>query len=101
MPDVWGHAKDFFDPAVPQGGMNQRRALRQFRNGADVAPEPDDLFVFGGAYGHVGIVSEVSSNAVEIVQQNIYRKPRARFGLARTNGTFVVESKSLMGWLRK
>jgi surface antigen len=101
MPDVWGHAKDFFDPAVAQGGVNQRRGLRQFRNGGDVAPELDDLFVFGGAYGHVGIVSEVTSNSVEIVQQNIYRKPRARFGLVATNGTFVVESKGLLGWLRK
>ena len=101
MPDVWGHAKDFFDAAVAQGGVNQRRGLRQFRNGGEVAPELDDLFVFGGAYGHVGIVSEVTSNSVEIVQQNIYRKPRARFGLVATNGTFVVKSKGLLGWLRK
>jgi surface antigen len=101
MPDVWGHAKDFFDPSVAHGGLNQKRGLKQFRNGGDVAPQVDDLFVFGGMYGHVGIVSEVTSNSVEIVQQNIYRKPRARFGLLATNGVFTVQSASLQGWLRK
>ena len=101
MPDVWGHAKDFFDPAVAQGGVNQRRGLRQFRNGADAAPEVDDLFVFGGMYGHVGIVSEVTSNSVEMVQQNIYGKPRARFEMVATNGNFTVQAGGLMGWLRK
>src|SRR4051812_4334378 len=67
MPDVWGHAKDFFDGSIPQGGMNERRGLRQFRNGGDAMPALDDLFVFNGGYGHVGIVSEVTSNSVEIV----------------------------------
>lgn len=101
MPDVWGHAKDFFDPSVAQGGMNQRRGLRQFRNGGDAAPQVDDLFVFGGIYGHVGIVSEVTSNSVEMVQQNIYGKPRARFEMVATNGHYAVQSKALLGWLRK
>jgi surface antigen len=101
MPDGWGHAKDFFDPAVSQGGVNQRRGLRQFRNGGDVGPVVDDLFVFDGRYGHVGIVSEVTSNSVEIVQQNIYQKPRQRFDLVMTNGMFTVRSGALMGWLRK
>ena len=101
MPDVWGHAKDFFDPAVAQGGMNPRRGLRQFYNGSNAPPIVDDVFVFTGRYGHVGIVSNVSSNAVEIFQQNIYGKPRARFGVSVTNGCYTVASGNLMGWLRK
>jgi surface antigen len=101
MPDGWGHAKEFFDPNVAQGGINQRRGLRQFRNGGDVAPAVDDLFVFTGNYGHVGIVSDVTSNSVEIVQQNIYQKPRQRFEMVATNGVFNVRSPILLGWLRK
>jgi surface antigen len=101
MPDVWGHAKDFFDATVPQGGLNKKRGLTQFRNGGDVSPMPDDLFIFDGGYGHVGIVSEVGTNFVEIAQQNIYRKPRQRFTLTTTNGTYRVEAGNLLGWLRK
>lgn len=101
MPDVWGHAKDYFDPAVAQGAVNSRRGLRQFRNGGDTIPAPDDLFVFDGPYGHVGIVSDVNSNSVEIVQQNIYGRPRQRFGLVVSNGVFTVQSAALQGWLRK
>ena len=48
MPDVWGHAKDFFDGSVPQGGLNAKRGLKQFRNGADAGPELDDCLVFSG-----------------------------------------------------
>jgi surface antigen len=81
--------------------LNARRVLRQYRYGGDVAPRLDDLFVFTGGYGHVGIVSEVTSNSVEIVQQNIYKKPRQRFELVTTNGAFQVQSTTLLGWLRR
>lgn len=101
MPDVWGHAKDFFDPAVEQGGLNARRGLIQFRNGGNDAPAVDDLFVFDGGYGHVAIVSEVGSNFVEMAQQNIYGHPRARLEMTATNGNFVVRPSNVLGWLRK
>lgn len=101
MPDVWGHAKDFFDPTVAHGAMNSRRGLKQYYNGSNAPPAADDLFVFSGRFGHVGIVSEVTSNSVEIVQQNIYGKPRARFALSVTNGCYMVGADNLMGWLRK
>jgi surface antigen len=101
MPDVWGHAKDFFDPAVAQGGLNARRGLVQFRNGGNEAPALDDLVVFDGGFGHVAIVSEVGSNFVEVAQQNIYRRPRARLEVTATNGNFVVRPSNVLGWLRK
>lgn len=101
MPDVWGHAKDFFDPMVAQGGVNARRGLVQFQNGGDVAPAVDDLVVFDGVYGHVAIVSRVDSNVVEVVQQNIYGRPRALLEVTETNGEFVVRPKNVLGWLRK
>ena len=101
MPDVWGHAKDFFDDTVEQGALNKRRGLIQFRNGEPESPRPDDLVIFDGAYGHVAIISEVGSNYVDVVQQNIYRKPRERFGLVATNGITRFELKKVKGWLRK
>jgi hypothetical protein len=101
MPDVWGHAKDFFDETIEQGGLNKRRGLAQFRNGEGEAPAVDDLVVFDGGYGHVAIISEVGSNYVEVVQQNIYGKPRERFGLVLTNGVAAFELRKVKGWLRK
>jgi hypothetical protein len=101
MPDVWGHAKDFFDEAVPQGQINSRRGLRQFRNGAENAPAPDDLLVIDGHYGHVAIISEVGPDYVEVIQQNIYRRPRQRFQLAATNGLYLLAPRSIKGWLRR
>jgi surface antigen len=101
MPDVWGHAKDFFDRSVPHGGVNQKRALLQFRNREKEMPQADDLLVFDGGYGHVAIVTEVGSNYVEVVQQNIYGKPRQRFEVVATNGVVAVGPRHLLGWLRK
>jgi hypothetical protein len=34
MPDVMGHAKSFFDETLPDGALNQRRGLVQYRNGS-------------------------------------------------------------------
>ena len=33
MPDSYGHAKDFYDPTVADGGYNRRRGLTQHANG--------------------------------------------------------------------
>jgi surface antigen len=59
------------------------------------------LVVFDGVYGHVAIVSRVESNVVEVVQQNIYRRPRALLEVTATNGVCVVRPKNVLGWLRK
>jgi hypothetical protein len=100
MPEVYGHAKDFFDETLAQGALNKKRGLLQFHNGGNMAPRVDDLLVFSGTYGHVAIVSEVGSNFVEVVQQNIYKKPRARFELISTNKNFRIGANNLLGWLR-
>jgi surface antigen len=103
MPDVYGNAKDFFDPKVSQGQLNSRRGLIQFRNGDTVKPEPDDLVVFTDTkYGHVAIVTEVSENYVEVIQQNIYGKSRDRYELTiKDNKYFVGTKRMAAGWLRK
>ena len=102
MPDVWGHARDYFDPALPDGMPNPRRGLIQYHNGAAVRPQPDDLLVFTDTkFGHVAIITEVAGDALEVVQQNILCKPRQRFALVATNGCWwVTAPRRPAGWLR-
>ena len=84
MPDSYGHAKQFFDAALPDGTRNIQRDLVQYANGSKSRPRPDDLLVFGPSllnrYGHVAIVSAVDDTAVEIVQQNPGPFGRSRKG---------------------
>lgn len=102
MPDVWGHARDFFDESISQGELNQRRGLLQFRNGANVAPRAGDLLVFtNGTYGHVAIVSDVKSNRIEVIQQNIPGHTRDQFSLTKKSGKYEVGNLHRpAGWLR-
>jgi surface antigen len=103
MPDVWGHARDFFNPEVPHGALNPQRGLVQFVNGGTEAPQVDDLVVFrGGSFGHVAIVSEVGDDYVELVQQNVGTNARDRWKLVRDGaGKFLIDGKRPpAGWLR-
>lgn len=103
MPNGYGHAKDFFDPHIAQGKWNKERGLVQYRNGGNVAPAPDDLIVFTDTtYGHVAIVTKVTDTTVEVIQQNIYGKPRETFSLQRQDGQYNVgTNRKPAGWLRK
>lgn len=109
MPDSYGHAKHFFDPAIPDGAMNSKRDLLQFSNPSPSRPLPDDLVVFAptllNRYGHVAIVSEVTENDIEIVQQNPgpFGSSRERIELVRhQDGIWEIGgSKRIHGWLRK
>jgi len=105
MPEVYGHAKDFFDPNLEHGRLNKERALRQYWNGRDNKPKVNDLLVFTNSkYGHVAIVSKVEDSYIEVVQQNIYGKPREKFKLIEQDGKYIVGEKEEdrpVGWLRK
>jgi surface antigen len=105
MPDVLGHAKDFFDESVNQGELNKKPNLLQYRNGDNMKPHPDDLIVFTDTYyGHVAIVTEVTDADIEIIQQNIYGKSRDRLKLTIKDGKYTVgggNKRSPAGWLRK
>lgn len=103
IPDGYGNAKDFFDEDIIQGELNPRRALVQYRNEDKISPEPDDLMVFTDTkFGHVAIITEVGSNYVEVIQQNIYRKTRERYELTiKDNKYFVGSKRKPAGWLRK
>lgn len=102
MADVWGHAKEFFDDAVPHGQLNSRRGLAQYRNGGAEPPRAGDLVVFtNGFYGHVAIVSAVRSNQIEVIQQNILGRPREVFPLTSGKDHHQVgKGYAPAGWLR-
>lgn len=108
MPDSWGHAKDFYNPALADGQLNAARDLRQFSNGGSSLPQVEDLIVFGPSlsneYGHVAIVSAVEEGAIEIVQQNSgpLGSSRARYALVEgPDGRLMVDNPRVLGWLRK
>lgn len=103
IPDIFGNAKDFYDPAVAQGKLNHRRGLLQFRNGGNVRPEVDDLLVFtSGKYGHVAIVTAVNEDSIEIIQQNVMGQPRQILPLTIKKDQYSIETtKPPAGWLRK
>jgi hypothetical protein len=102
MPDVMGHAKDFYDPDIFHRGYNSRRDMIQFQNGGDESPAIDDLLVFRDTgYGHVAIVIAVSAEEIEVIQQNIIGRSRQTFTLQRINGNYTISApKSPAGWLR-
>jgi surface antigen len=102
MPDGFGHAKDFYDPAVKHGSLNKRRNLLQFVNGGNEKPAPGDLLVFGGKYGHVAIITEVTDDEVQVIQQNIFMHPREAFPLLIKDGAYTIgDKRKPVGWLRK
>jgi len=102
MPDVMGHAKDFFDPNLASGNLNLRRGLIQYTNGSNEAPQAGDLLVWNrGTYGHVAIISQVTHNDVEIVQQNIAGFPRDHLPLQHLFNNWIIGGQiQPAGWLR-
>jgi len=102
MPDVMGHAKSFFDESLPDGTLNSRRGLIQYRNGSTNKPGADDLLVFTDTkFGHVAIITAVTENSLEVIQQNILSGTRQRFSLINSNGHYFVTSpREPAGWLR-
>ena len=107
MPDTYGNAKDFFDAAVSDSAINEKRALLQFTNGSLSKPRAEDLVILDGyaanPYGHVAIVSFVTDSAVGIVQQNPgpFAPSRETFPLECNNTRWIIKQPRLLGWLRK
>lgn len=103
MPDVWGHARSFFDQSIDDfGGLNKKRGLFQYNNGGFVAPKVNDILVFTDTqYGHVGIIKAVNANSVEIIQQNIFAKPIQMFKLEQKKQRYFISSpRQAQAWLR-
>lgn len=107
MPDAYGHAKDFFDSKIKDGDLNRNRGLIQYANPSIAKPEIGDLVIFSGSvlnrFGHVAIISKVSENEIEIIQQNPgpFGSSREVFAVKNQEGKYKIESSRLLGWLRK
>jgi len=104
MPNVWGHAKDFFNTSIPTGQINPDRGMTQFHNGSTTKPAAHDLLVWNhNKYGHVAIIVEVSDKEVKIVQQNIAGHPTQSLPLKRdSSGCWTINPGSTQpaGFLR-
>ena len=102
FPNPWGHAKDFMDFALQNGQFNSDRGLYQWRNGSKRRPAVYDILVFGGNdYGHVGIVSEVGADYVELVQQNVGKSARVRLEMTQKKDRFYIRHNKILGWLSR
>lgn len=107
MPNSYGNAKDFFKTSLADGALNTERNLYQFKNGSLTQPVKNDILVVGASkynsFGHVAIISKVSSSSVEIVQQNPGRgnPSRESFVLSNRSGKWFVEMPAVLGWLGK
>ena len=68
-------------------------------------PEIGDLIIFDGSvfnsYGHVAIISNVTENEIEVIQQNCGTSTRVNYGLIYENSKFTVKENSILGWLKK
>jgi surface antigen len=107
MPDSYGNAKDFFDKTLSDGQKNKKRNLTQYTNLSQTKPKVDDLLIFTGTlfnqYGHVAIVSKVTENEIEIIQQNLgpFGQARETFKLLKEENKWRIGNDRVLGWLRK
>lgn len=103
MPDTYGNAKDFYDNKLKDGKMNVKRGLLQFSNPSFKKPSVGDIIIFKPSllnpYGHVAIISKVDESAIEIIQQNVWKKTRESFNLININNLWYIESKRIIGRL--
>jgi surface antigen len=104
MPNSYGHAKDFFDHRVKDAGMNRDRDLVQYTDPSATKSAVGDLLVLdgwpGNQYGHVAIVGAVRDGRVEVVQQNT-GSSRQHYDLDLVDGKWRLDSRRVMGWMRK
>lgn len=105
MPNSFGHAKDFFDKSLGDRGFNKGRGLMQYRNVREYKPKVEDILVYdaypGNRFGHVAIVSKVSDDEIELVQQNIGKRTRIKIPLVNFYQYWTVADYNILGWLRK
>jgi surface antigen len=107
MPDSYGNAIDFFDSKLEDGQINTQRDLIQYQNPSQTKPKVGDLLIFKGTvfnkYGHVAIVSKVTDDQIEIIQQNPgqYASSRVIISISQQGDKWQIMKKRIIGWLRK
>jgi surface antigen len=102
MPDSYGHAKDFYSKYISDGKYNTKRDLTQYSNPSNSQPQVNDLLIFSGTvfnkFGHVAIISKVSNNEIEIIQQNPgpFGKSRETISLNQKNGKWEIKNSRVL-----
>lgn len=88
---------------MEHGKLNKSRGLIQYKNGENERPVADDILVFNDTtYGHIVIVTEVGTDFVEVIQQNMGKTSRSKFELKFSNGKYYIGGKRTpVGFLRK
>lgn len=106
MPNAYGNAIDFFNKNLKDGALNVDRNLIQYTNPSKSKPQVGDLIILDATwtneYGHVVIVSKVTEDEVEIIQQNAGNPdhPREIFDLEFNDGLWEIDHFRILGWLR-
>jgi hypothetical protein len=105
MPNAFGHAKDLFDKSLGDKSYNKQRGLMQYRNVREYKPMVNDILIYdgysGNPFGHVAIISNVTDNEIEIVQQNMGNQSRVKIPLVNYYEYWTVADYNILGWLRK
>lgn len=108
-----GNASDYFDHDAPDGGINARRKLRQFKNGGTTRPQYQDIVVMGpnafSSVGHIAIVISADDESMTIAQQNVNVQFQQTISLSKEskNGktNYAVSPRdqkyNVLGWMRK
>lgn len=106
MPNAYGNAIDFFNKDLKDGELNTDRDLIQYTNPSKSKPQVGDLIIMDATwtneYGHVVIVSNVTEDEVEIIQQNAGNPdhPRDLFDLELNDALWEIDHSRILGWLR-
>lgn len=104
MPNSYGHAKELFDQSLEDAAYNPERGLMQYRNTRYEKPQEGDILVYGKSphnpFGHTGIICEVGTDHVTLIQQNYGTKTRQKLTLAEFQGIYTVADYDVLGWLR-
>lgn len=106
MPNAYGNAIDFFNTTLKDGELNTDRDLIQYTNPSKKKPQIGDLIIMDATwtneYGHVVIVSGVTDDKVEIIQQNAGNPdhPRDVYDLELNDGLWEIDNSRILGWLR-
>ena len=99
----YGNAVDYFDAGLVDGKINEKRGMVQYVNGGSIKPQKDDILVMGGTkYGHIAIITEVTGDRIETIQQNKFIFTRAKYKLEIKNGKYFIRGLFIkpVGWLR-
>lgn len=104
MPNTSGNAKDLFDNALKDVAFNEKRGLMQYRNVRHEEPRVNDILVYGARpgnpFGHVAIITRVTENEIEFIQQNYGLKSRQTLKLSVFQGIYNIVDYDILGWLR-